>query len=371
MAQSILLTKLTSTQTDPYSVDGLTLGSKVAFGTPAYRQYRCGPSRKFEGFVWCTKTISDKEVRGRIKASILHAQDGTIVYVNRYQEPAYWSANEVADDIERYSSKIGEEPHVIQLPARPGLPQGILVTRGKVVLEPIVGDELRFLGEDKPLEKGIAIDFIGNFTQSARQGLPIYRLAGGAGFVWAASYNQGGRGTLRFSAVDASIYSPQSLPASAPPSLAADPPGGAATAVDTPAVSYVVAPPRDPNELVAQVLNHSTKPLQQTDPADGAQYARESGTSNFRSTESEQVMLDLVVTHWVWIISALIASGIAGYWSTRPQESRGRGVLGWQGWASLAFVIGGASWPCNGFRGRPVFILIPCCFCPSGVSRGS
>jgi hypothetical protein len=129
----------------------------------------------------------------------------------------------------RYSRKIGEEPHIIQLPARPRLPQGTLATWGKVVLEPIVGDELRLLAEDKRLEKGIAIDFIGNFTRSARRGLPIYRLAGGAGFVWVASYNQSGRGTLRFSAVDASTYSPQELPP--PPPVAAHLPGGAATAV--------------------------------------------------------------------------------------------------------------------------------------------
>jgi hypothetical protein len=299
MGQSIHLTRLTSVQADPYGVDGSTLGSKVAYGTPAYQPYKCVPSQKFEGFVWCTKSSSDKEARGRFKTwfSILHAQDGAVVYVNRYQEPAYWSANEVADDIERYSRKIGEEPHIIQLPVRPGLPKGALATWGKVVLEPIVGDELRLLGEDKPLKKGIAIDFIGNFTQSARQGLPIYRLAGGAGFVWAASYNQSGRGTLRFSAVDASTYSPQSLPppATTPAPVAADPPGGAATAVDaqptsppgtasppphrgehldcsaapdcdapTPAHSSFVAPPRDPNDVIAQVLNYSTMRLQQT-----------------------------------------------------------------------------------------------------------
>src|SRR5271169_1165258 len=154
-----------------------------------------------------------KEAPGRFEvwSSLLHARDGTVAYVNRYQ-PAHWAANEVADNIQRYSRKIGEEPHIIQLPARPGLPLGTLATWGKVVLEPIVGDELRLLAEDKPLEKGIAIDFIGNFTQSARRGLPIYRLAGGAGFVWAASYNQSGRGALRFSAVDASTYLPQTLP---------------------------------------------------------------------------------------------------------------------------------------------------------------
>jgi hypothetical protein len=364
MAQSILLTELTSAQTGPYGVDGLTLGSTVAFGTPAYRQYRCVPSQKFEGFVWCTKTIGDREGRGRFKAwfSILHAQDGAVVYVNRYQEPAYWSANEVADDIQRYSRKIGEEPHIIQLPVRPGLPKGTLATWGKVVLEPIVGDELRLLGEDKPLKKGIAIDFIGNFSQSVRKGLPIYRLAGGAGFVWAASYNQSGRGTLRFSAVDASTYSPQSLPAPAttPPPVAVDPPGAAETAVDAQPTSppgttisspvdatasprrrgeqldcsagpdcgapALVALPRDPNDVIAQVLNYSTTQLQQTDPADDAgQYARESAASNFGSREWKQGMLDLVVAYWVWLISALIAGGPAGYWLIRLQIARGRG----------------------------------------------
>jgi ATPase subunit of ABC transporter with duplicated ATPase domains len=54
---------------------------------------------------------------------------------------------------------------------------------------------------------------------------------------------------------------------------------------------------------------------QQTNPADGSgQYARESAASNFRSREWERVMLDLVVTYWVWLISALIAGCPAGYW---------------------------------------------------------
>jgi len=295
----------------------------------------------------------------------LHAQDGAVVYVNRYQEPAYWSASEVADDIQRYSRRIGEEPHIIQLPVRPGLPKGTLATWGKVVLEPVVGDELRLLEEDKPLKKGIAIDFVGNFSQSARQGLPIYRLAGGAGFVWAASYNQSGRGTLRFSAVDASTYSPLPPPVTIPPPVAIDPPGAAETAVDaqptsppgttipspvdatapprrrgeqldcsagpdcdapTSAVSSVVAPPRDPNDVIAQVLNYSTTQLQPTDPADDAgQYARESAASNFGSREWKEGMLDLAVAYWVWLISALIAGGPAGYWLIRLQIARGRG----------------------------------------------
>ena len=328
----------------------------MADGTPAYQQYQCVPSQKFEGFVWCTKTISHKEARGRFKAwfSILHAHDGAVVYVNRFQEPAYWSANEVADDIQRYSRKIGEEPHIIELPVRPGLPKGTLATWGKVVLEPIVGDELRLLGEDKPLKKGIAIDFIGNFTQSARQGLPIYRLAGGAGFVWAASYDQSGRGTLRFSAVDASTYSPQSLPppATTRPLVDADPPRGAATAVDaqstsapgsttpppvdppappshrgeqldcsaapdcdapTPALSSVVASHRDANDVIAQVLNYSTTRLNKPIRPMALGNMRANPPHRISGQENgSSVMLDLVVTYWVWIISALIVSGPVG-----------------------------------------------------------
>jgi hypothetical protein len=57
------------------------------------------------------------------------------------------------------------------------------------------------------------IDFLGNFVRSAKEGLPIYRIGGGAGFVWAGNFDQKGRGTLRFAAVDASAFT---LPPSEP-----------------------------------------------------------------------------------------------------------------------------------------------------------
>src|SRR5271167_1309371 len=122
--------------------------------------------------------------------------------------------------------------HVPAKPRQYGNSVPYLAAHGKCSRSRRLNRPKSSLGEDKPLKKGIAIDFIGNFTQSARQGLPIYRLVGGAGFVWAASYNQGGRGTLRFSAVDASTYSPQPPSATTPPPVAVDPPGAAEMAVD-------------------------------------------------------------------------------------------------------------------------------------------
>jgi len=103
------------------------------------------------------------------------------------------------------------------MPHRPGVPNGILASWGKVELEPLDNDDIKALAEGRrPIKKGYLIDFIGNFARSAKQGLPVYRLSGGAGFVWVASYGQKGRGTLRFLAVDASAISPQPVATQAP-----------------------------------------------------------------------------------------------------------------------------------------------------------
>jgi hypothetical protein len=209
----------TDSQSSVYVVSGLALGERVQFDSSAYREYECGPSDQFDGFKWCQKTRRGKERRGsfNVTHSILHSRDGSVVYVNRYQEPAFWGPNEADEDIQRYSRKIGEQSRIITLPSRPWLPNGILATWGKVVLEPLDNESLMKLADGgRPTIKGYFIDFIGNFARSAKEGLPVYRLSGGAGFVWVASYDEKGRGTLRFSAVDASAISSQLVAAQAP-----------------------------------------------------------------------------------------------------------------------------------------------------------
>jgi hypothetical protein len=71
------------------------------------------------------------------------------------------------------------------------------------------------LAEGRSPKKGYLIDFIGNFARSAKEGLPIYRISGGAGFLWLASFDPIGRGILRSAAVDPSASHPSSLPSDA------------------------------------------------------------------------------------------------------------------------------------------------------------
>src|SRR5262245_61214726 len=198
-----------------YAVDGVAVGTQLNFDSASYREYKCSPSDQFDGLTWCQKTRSDKERRRSYIAaySLLHSRDGNILYVNRTQEPAFLNPKEVEVNIQRYSRKIGESPRIMKMPHRGSLPDGLIAVWGKITLEPLDQESIKTLADGKNPRKGFLIDYLRDFTRSAKQGLPIYRIAGGPGFIWAASFDQKERGTLRLAAVELSGFSPASNPA--------------------------------------------------------------------------------------------------------------------------------------------------------------
>src|SRR5262249_13703199 len=195
-----------------YAVDGLAVGTQLDFGSASYREYKCSPSDQFDGLTWCQKTRSDKERRQSYIAaySLLHSRDGKILYLNRSQQPAYFNPKEAEANIQRYSRKIGESPRIMKMPHRGGLPDGLIAVWGKITLEPLDQQSMKILADGKGPRKGLLVDFLGNFARSAREGLPIYHIDGGPGFIWAASFDQKERGTLRLAAVKPSGFSPPS-----------------------------------------------------------------------------------------------------------------------------------------------------------------
>jgi hypothetical protein len=89
-----------------YVVDGfrgISLGDRVSFKSSDYLEYQCTPSEQFEGVIWCNKPRVEEEARGSYRSSytIAHSRDGTIFYLNRFLEPAFFNAGEVDNDIER------------------------------------------------------------------------------------------------------------------------------------------------------------------------------------------------------------------------------------------------------------------------------
>jgi hypothetical protein len=231
-----------------YTVDGIGVGTQLNFDSASYREYRCTPSEQFDGFTWCQKSRSDKDKRGAYGAgySLLHSQAGNIAYVNRSQEPAFLRSNEAEQEVQRYASRIGEAPRIMKMPHRRGLPDGLIATWGKVTLVQLDQQSVQILSQGKSPKKGLLIDWLGNFARSAKEGLPIYRIEGGPGFVWAASFDQKGRGFLRTAAVDTSLLS--SAPAQPQPSPQAGNSEAQSTAL-APSQTAAAAPTQLPSAI--------------------------------------------------------------------------------------------------------------------------
>jgi hypothetical protein len=244
-----------------YAVDGLAVGTQLNFGSASYREYKCNPSDQFEGFVWCQKKRTDKERRrSYITAySLLHSEDGNLSYINRSQEPAFFNPSEAELNIQQYSRNLGESARILKMPHRSGLPDGLIAVWGKITLEPLDQESINILANGKNPRKGFLIDYLRDFTRSAKQGLPIYRIDGGPGFIWAASFDQKGRGTLRLAAVELSGFSPSSDPALVVVQTTAQtPPSDPA-----PVVVQATAQTHDPAPVLVQTTGQTPPP----DPA--------------------------------------------------------------------------------------------------------
>src|SRR6516164_258384 len=246
-----------------YAVDGLAVGTQLDFGSASYREYKCSPSDQFDGLTWCQKTRSEKERRRPYIAaySLLHSRDGNILYINRSQQLAFFNPKEAEANIQRYSRKIGESPRIMKMPHRGGLPDGLIAVWGKITLEPLEQESIKILADGKGPRKGLLIDFLGNFARSAKEGLPIYHIDGGPGFIWAASFDQKERGTLRLAAVELSGFSPPSDPAPVIVQATAQIPPSDPAPVIVQATAQI--PPSDPAPVIVQ----ATAQIPPSDPA--------------------------------------------------------------------------------------------------------
>jgi hypothetical protein len=87
----------------------------------------------------------------------------------------------------------------------------VIAQWGQIELEPLSPDDAASLASGQDVSQGLLVDYLGDFARSAKLGLPVYRIAGGAGYLWAASSDPKGRGHLRLVASDASLYA-QAVP---------------------------------------------------------------------------------------------------------------------------------------------------------------
>jgi len=307
-----------------YIVDGLALGGQVKPWSQPYLRYQCNPSDQFPGFISCNEehTIPGKEVTRY--HSILESQDGTAYYVNSYFQPAFFDPNDVQNEISRMSSEFGQQARIIQMPQREGFPNAVIAIWGAIQLEPLNPDEISEVasGGSHP---GILVSFLGDPERSAKAGVPVYRLAGGAGFLWAATFDQNGKGMLRYLAIDDSKIEPShqvatNQPAPVPtPSFEA---GNQTTSSQSPTNSPVVAQQSSQQQLRSQTedAQAQAKESQYRSDLEEEKQRIEEADRQRKELQQRATIIEVAIAAFVLLCVVAVATLLRMKRQTSPQQ---------------------------------------------------
>jgi len=195
-----------------FEVEDMALGAKVTTDDLRSGAFQCNASEQFSGLTWCQHAGRERVSRRRYQStlvSILHTDDKRAAYVNRVAEPVTFKGKAgLTAAVARLTKEFGQKPKLLEVPDKDGVPDALIATWGSLQLEPLDPDSIATLAGGESPRKGLLIDFLGNFQRSAKLGLPVYRLASGAGYVWSGSVNRRGRGHERTLIFDADLAMP-------------------------------------------------------------------------------------------------------------------------------------------------------------------
>lgn len=203
---------------EPYAVEGLAVGATVAPNSRAYKRYKCAASEQYQGAVTCRFSETKDGVNKTL--TILHLYDNVVTYINKSVTPAFFTQAEIQNELDRLSARFGGAPRIFSSRA------GVIAAWGDIKLAPLKGDDLAALQAGENPKRGFLVDYLMNFHDSARSGLPVYALKGGKGFVWIARFAGNEKeGALRFLAADPSrMVRTSARPEAPPPSAPQAPP---------------------------------------------------------------------------------------------------------------------------------------------------
>lgn len=145
---------------------------------------------------------------------MLISSAGKIVYLNKVFEAAAFAPRDVVDEIDRLSRKHGAPTRIMRAPPG-GTDEGVIAIWGFATLDPVDQGTRALLANGSTVDVGILVDFLHNARESARRGLPVFRLSGGPGYFWSARIGPDGHGSLRFGMSD--VRSFDGPPAATPP----------------------------------------------------------------------------------------------------------------------------------------------------------
>jgi tetratricopeptide (TPR) repeat protein len=192
-----------------YAVNGLVLGQQISLTSESYRAYDCGPSEDFEDYTLCQRTEPRRTSLGEgvFFSTILHSKNGTVIYLTANLAPVLLDQPSIEREISQLSREIGERPTKLAwLQRGNGLPTSVIAVWGRVDLRTIKieSTQRELIKTERNIGPGLLVDSLGDPVRSAKAGLAVYSIAGGAGYIYSASFDEKGRGHRHYVAADVS-----------------------------------------------------------------------------------------------------------------------------------------------------------------------
>ena len=190
-----------------YTVNGLVLGARIARDSASYRAYECKKSEDFEDYTYCERTErrSTSLGQGRLSSAIIHGSDGTAIYLMTDLAPVKLDRLAIENEINQISRELNQQPaKVAWRPGSNGTQTAVIATWGQVRLESVKLDpaDRASIQTEKDIGPGPLVDDLGDPVRSAKAGLPVYKITGGAGYIYSASFDDSGRGHRHYAAAD-------------------------------------------------------------------------------------------------------------------------------------------------------------------------
>lgn len=195
-------------QISKFNLNGIALGEAFDPGKSKYSDYSCKPSEAFSSYLWCqtSKKIRISGRRATQYSTIAHTRGEAIQYAMIDTRPLRQSRQEVLAEITKISSKLGGQPTSInwsdgEIDGR----RTVIATWSEARLRELGWEAVDSLAGGESPNKGILIDTLGDLKQSAQHGYgaPIYKIVGGSGYVFAASFGATNSGHQHHVVIDA------------------------------------------------------------------------------------------------------------------------------------------------------------------------
>ena len=198
----LCLSALAPAQAVGYAVDGWKLGDTVS--DTSLQTYNCKPSDEFAQLTSCNRTQTrNRGYNYSAFGTVMHDENGVIVFLKLKAAPVLMTKNDIQKEIVELSGELGGKPQSVDwVDGSPDVPASVIAQWGQIKLERLDFDTSETVRSGHDPRIGMLVDSLGDVQRSAKAGSEIYRIAGGTGFIYSASFDKNGHGHRQYIAAN-------------------------------------------------------------------------------------------------------------------------------------------------------------------------